>query len=174
MNKISTLLKDPILRRFMSKIDVRGDDECWLWKGSKDTWGYGTFWLNGGARAAHKIAYFIRNGITSEFNKKSERLILRHTCNNPACCNPNHLIKGTDTDNLIDSVKSNRQVNKVKLYAGEIWLIRKLKVKLSNCSKYPRYKFSTRSVAKMFKVSQWTILNIWKREKYLCKEGYYI
>lgn len=172
MIKIGT--EDPILRRFLSKVDIRGEDECWNWKGSKDTAGYGMFWLQGSAKGAHRISYFIKNGELPGFDAEGNELCIRHSCNNPACCNPAHLLIGTDKDNLIDSVKSGTHVGKVTLYAGEIWLIRKLKVPITNFGKYPKYKFTSRYVAKMFKVCQWTILNIWKQEKYLCKEGYYV
>ena len=63
-------------------------------------------------------------------------------------------------------------LGKASLYAGEIWLIRKLKIRDSNYVN--RYKFPQRFVAKMFKVDKGTIHRIWKLDKYPCKEGYYV
>jgi len=34
--------------------------------------------------------------------------VLRHTCDNPSCINPNHLIEGTQADNIQDRVNRNR------------------------------------------------------------------
>jgi len=57
------------------------------------------------------------------------------------------------------------------LSEDEIRSIRKLKIPTGVCG---RFKYSQNSVAKMFNVSQGTIYNIWKPNKYLSKEGTYI
>ena len=33
---------------------------------------------------------------------------MRHSCDNPRCCNPNHLSVGTQRDNILDMVKRGR------------------------------------------------------------------
>lgn len=43
--------------RFWSKVDRRGDGECWLWTGSTDGNGYGIFSAGGRIFRAHRWAY---------------------------------------------------------------------------------------------------------------------
>lgn len=64
-------------------------------------------------------------------------------------------------------------ITKVKLYKGEIWLIRRLKIVRSHTIRNI-YKFPAKSIAKMFKVSPELISKIWNTDKMLCREGYYI
>lgn len=35
--------------------------------------------------------------------------MLRHACDNPLCCNPDHLLTGTQQDNINDKVARGRQ-----------------------------------------------------------------
>jgi len=39
----------------------------------------------------------------------SQHLQARHTCDTPLCCNPRHLIEGTNDDNIADKVARGRQ-----------------------------------------------------------------
>lgn len=41
-------------------------------------------------------------------NNIPKGLVIRHLCNNPSCCNPDHLEVGTHKDNYKDMVESNR------------------------------------------------------------------
>lgn len=38
-----------------------------------------------------------------------EGIVIRHTCDNPLCCNPRHLIPGTQADNVRDMVERGRR-----------------------------------------------------------------
>ena len=56
-------------------------------------------------------------------------LLIRHTCDNKLCINPNHLLVGTNMDNIQDMVNRNRQAKGVKngqskLTEKEVLLIR--------------------------------------------------
>lgn len=54
-----------------------------------------------------------------------EGMSIRHTCDNPLCINPEHLLVGTNLDNIKDKVERNRQtkgeaVNTAKLREKEV------------------------------------------------------
>lgn len=109
----SNALKNSSMRpldvaRFWSKVDVDGNafgrqGKCWNWRGSRQPkGGYGTFSLNGRTVLAHRVAYALFNGETP-----ADRTI-RHACDNPLCCQPGHLIAGTNAENVRDRVERNR------------------------------------------------------------------
>ena len=77
-------------RRF---IDIR-DDECWLttYKTSPDN-----PYPRIDKRRALRIVWEAHNA-----EPIPNGLEVRHTCDNPACCNPHHLVLGTHGDNMRD------------------------------------------------------------------------
>lgn len=89
--------------RFWKKVDVKKDNECWEWTASKNKKGYGEFWLENKPHFhAHKVAWILTNGDISD------EMCVCHTCDNPSCCNPNHLFLGTNQDNVDDKMKKGR------------------------------------------------------------------
>jgi len=86
---------------FWERVDRRGNDECWPWKRNCSKLGYGQGSYKG-VYPAHRAAYAIAKGAIPS------GLCVRHTCDNPACCNPDHLILGTQADNTADRVSRNR------------------------------------------------------------------
>jgi hypothetical protein len=89
--------------RFWSKVDRRSDDECWPWLGSKSE-GYGTMRVDGDKRQATHVAWFLTHGVWVPV----DRLIM-HSCDNPPCCNPGHLILGTHALNALDAQDKGRR-----------------------------------------------------------------
>jgi hypothetical protein len=81
--------------RFWEKVDMQGPDDCWEWTASTDRDGYGKF-KAGKMYQAHRIAYYLAT------NEDPGDLCVRHTCDNPPCCNPAHLRLGTNDDNAHD------------------------------------------------------------------------
>ncbi len=83
--------------RFWSKVDMSGGpDACWPWTASRNKDGYGKFKIRGSVQNASRVAWELRNG-----EYLFER-VARHTCDNPWCCNPTHIVAGTQADNMQD------------------------------------------------------------------------
>lgn len=80
------------------------DTDCWVFQGAKDTSGYGLVTYHRINTSAHRLAAHLWLG----FDLADPRII-RHTCDNPPCINPAHLLPGTKLDNAADMVARGRQ-----------------------------------------------------------------
>lgn len=100
---IQTLWGRSPLERFEHYIDcTTSQDGCWLWRGGRSPRGYGRFKVSGKTLRAHRWAYEQFVGpIPAD-------LRVCHRCDNPPCCNPDHLFLGTDADNVHDCVAKGR------------------------------------------------------------------
>jgi len=87
------------LDRFNDKVNKT--DTCWLWKASKNK-RYGNFSFNGKQIGAHRFSYQHFNG------ELIKGLVVMHTCDNPSCVNPSHLVQGTYKQNVMDMVIKGR------------------------------------------------------------------
>ncbi len=97
------MLTSKDIERFWSKVNIKGEDDCWEWLGNHDLEGYGKLSAFHTSFMAHRIMYFLKK------EKFSEDLKILHTCDNPSCCNPNHLKLGTQKDNVQDCINKNRR-----------------------------------------------------------------
>jgi hypothetical protein len=90
--------------RFWSSITVTDPYECWNWSrpGNK---GYGRFTLDGRRLMAHRVAYELLVGPVPE------GMLLLHSCDNRACCNPAHMRPGTNAENMRDMVERGRSAS---------------------------------------------------------------
>lgn len=96
-------LSDKDIKRFWSKVDIKSEDECWIWKAGKGRFNYGSFWLNGKSYSSHRVSYYLHNP-EADIN-----LFICHKCDIPECVSPHHLFAGTQNDNMQDKVIKNRQ-----------------------------------------------------------------
>lgn len=96
----------PIEQRFWKKVAKGKPDECWAWLGSRHPVGYGKTSVGRKTLYAHRVAYELNAGLPVG----SLELHIRHTCDNPNCVNPSHLIVGTAQDNANDKVSRGRSL----------------------------------------------------------------
>lgn len=104
---ILPVLTPKIIARLWSRIDKRGPDECWPWRGSVIN-GYGVMSI--GLKGSGKTLNLLAHRVTKTLQLcRAITPVLRHSCHNPPCCNPAHLLEGTHADNHADSVAAGRQ-----------------------------------------------------------------
>ena len=133
-------------QRFWEKVKISdSDDRCFSWESAIDPNNRGFFWVGGHRRTikAYQFIYELLNGPIQS------GLVIRHTCDNPNCVNPNHLLSGTHLDNKTDSTSKMRHAygtrngGGVKLTENSVIRMRML---------YPLFGFHR--LAKMFGVSK--------------------
>ena len=88
---------------FWRKVD-KGSD-CWMWQGLVVKQGYGKHNIKRVQKSAHRIAWVLANR-----KPIPDTLFVLHSCDNRACCNPDHLRLGTHRDNMNDARLRGRMV----------------------------------------------------------------
>ena len=75
---------------------------CWEWQRSRHRQGYGSIRDKGKYILAHRLSWMVIKGnIPSGLN-------VCHACDNPPCCNPEHLFLGSQKDNVTDAIVKGR------------------------------------------------------------------
>ncbi len=102
-NKPKITLEE-VTETLKSKVSVNPYNQCWEWKNKLGKSGHG--FINGRARTflgektAHRASYVIFKGPIPN------NMVVRHQCNNAKCCNPEHLILGTQRENMADKYQT--------------------------------------------------------------------
>lgn len=89
------LLAD-VRARILARVDTSGPNGCWNWKPVLRN-KYGCFGVGKLREYSHRWAYRAWNGPIPA------AMQVCHKCDNPKCCNPEHLFCGTRSDNIQDA-----------------------------------------------------------------------
>ena len=82
------------------------NESCWNWTGNKEN-GYGRVSVGkhlDGYVLAHRFSWELHNQ-----QKIPEGMFVMHKCDNPECCNPEHLMLGTPKENTQDMIAKGRK-----------------------------------------------------------------
>jgi hypothetical protein len=100
------LFGDPRLpARFWAKVSPEPNSGCWLWLGAVAPYNYGQFWLGRLVRC-HRLVY---ETLVAPVPADAK---VCHRCDNPNCCNPDHLWLGSHSDNMRDMFAKGRMVRR--------------------------------------------------------------
>ena len=126
----------PIEERLWRRVDKSGGpNACWPWTGGKNSAGYGLIG-NGGHEGKNRMVLCHHVAWESKHGPLPKGKIVRHyKCDNPPCCNPAHLRKGTYRDNSRDMMRKDRHARagggplgslngQSKLNALKVWRLR--------------------------------------------------
>lgn len=132
--------------RLWGKVDKSpGPDKCWPWLALRDRYGYGLTVWNKKVGLAHRYIWEVHHG-----QPIPEGMHLLHSCDNPGCVNPAHLVLGTHQDNMVDKLAKGRCLSK---------LTRAQVVEIKEAVKAP-YKGQLQDLARKYGVSAQQIQGI--------------
>lgn len=142
---------------FYSWLEPNGD--CLEWSGGKHRQGYGLTFCPTFKKmvTTHRMAYEL------EFGDIPKDMHVLHKCDNPPCCNPEHLFLGTHQDNMDDMRQKGRKTGAIRKFKStqlteeQVLEIRRL---------YETGEYKMTELGKMFNTSQGNIGHIIKRDRW--------
>jgi len=91
-----------ITERIESKTKINELTGCLEWQGYLNVWGYAKIKHENTMKLSHRLVWELRYGDIPK------DLCILHKCDNPKCCNIDHLFLGTHADNNIDMQEKGR------------------------------------------------------------------
>lgn len=137
--------------RFWKKVDCTTTPTgCWPFTGYQDRKDYGRIDINRRPVGAHRVAWILTHGPIP-----LPWLVVMHTCDNPPCCNQEHLELKEPDENVKDRDQKGRQAR------GERHGLAKLQNGYTDADEiralYAAGGISQRALARRFNVHQTTI-----------------
>lgn len=87
--------------RFWPRVEM--GPGCWEWQAARGVQGHGQFAISKKNRVyAHRYSWEFHYGPIPC------GMVVRHRCDNPPCVNPDHLVLGTQLENIQDAVSRSR------------------------------------------------------------------
>lgn len=144
------------VERYWALVDRRGLDECWMWKGRLDEDGYGV--CSAGARQvrAHRLGWILAH----PEEELTPEQVVRHSCDHPACQNDQHLLRGSNAENVADMLSRGRNSTGEGRPASK--LTRAAVVEIA--AQYATGKFSQQQLADQYEVSRTVVGSIVRGE----------
>lgn len=104
----------------------------------------------GGQRVLrHRLAYAQHHNLSLD---QISSVVVRHTCDNPRCINPEHLLIGDQSDNMRDKAER-RRTGGIKLTNEQVRLIRKVCKPSAKSENRRPNAYSYRALAREFGVT---------------------
>jgi hypothetical protein len=99
--------------RFWEKVDKTG--ECWLFTGAISNRGYGQIGTPGRSKhiTAHRYSAMLHYGM---FDR---RTVVMHTCDVTRCVRPEHLVLGSQSEDMADMVSKGRWKDRERVNPGK-------------------------------------------------------
>lgn len=131
---------------------VNKNQECWVWTGSLNSYGYGTATFQGKQALIHRLFYKLYVGLIKP------GYLICHKCDNRSCCNPDHLYQGTPQQNAEDCAARGKTARGER--QGSAKLTREKVEELRSLYEDGR---TQKSLAEQFKISQSNVSKITRR-----------
>lgn len=118
---------------------------CVEWTAHRSPKGYALIWWQTATWRVHRLVWTLRHG------KIPDGLKVLHKCDNRACINLRHLFLGTDTDNMRDRDRKQRQARGERMHnavltAAKVRYLRRVKITATALSR--RWGISITAICK--------------------------
>ncbi len=140
------------------KINIKIDEnDCWIWQKTKDISGYGEVmdYDTHKCKKVHRFTYELFIGTIPE-----GKFVL-HKCDIRACCNPDHLWIGNQSDNIKDATQKNRMKNQFQSHERH-WNHKLTLEEVKEIKEMKKMGIASKDIANNFGVHVETIRDILK------------
>ena len=128
---------------------------CYAGNSINNGHGYSLCYHKGKTIRQHRLAYCTYKGLPLEAIKGQ---IVRHTCDNKWCVNPNHLVLGSHQDNMDDMTSRDRQAKGTRI-ANSVLTDDQVRFIRENYVRYSK-EWGTVAIARMLGVNHRTVQSV--------------